>query len=903
MAKAKTKSYKHGGKQVMRPDAGLEHHVKAGNERKEPVVYRYDSSLAPEMAWDENPAREMAEWLIEVIAQAGEDNGAAFKPNKKGEYHYPTWKGGGVQFKSVQACAAKLREISKPFLNWSGKAEQHNIKVPTFELFKHEVLSTDVILSTAKAQCADELMAELNFDSTDDLADKIKAYEHTEPWKNRLILGDSLQVMNSLVTHEGQAGKVQMIYFDPPYGVKYNSNFQPFVKKTTVADGKDEDMIREPEMVRAFRDTWELGLHSYMTYIRDRSLLARTMLKSSGSIFVQISDTNVHHVRQVLDEVFGTDNFVSMICFKTTSGFSTKNLSSTGDYIIWYAKDKEFLKFNKIFQERQNEIGGQFARYILFPDGTSRGVTKDDKGKSEKDFPAGTKFFTSEHLSSQGGTAANFEFKGKMHSRNNWKTGLEGLNRLAEKNRIHATKSDLRYRRFTDDFPYQEITNLWTDTGTSGTGDNKKIYVVRTSVNIIKRCMHMTTEAGDIVMDITCGSGTTPFVAEQWGRRWIAIDTSRVPIALTRQRLLTSTFKCFKLKDPDQGPEGGFVYRQKTDKHGKHIGGIVPKITLESIAKNEKPEMVRIVDKPEEVKGVRVCGPFVIESTIQSAEDLETANVETADFHKTMFEVLRNAKQLDLRSGDALALEDIREAPDCDHIHAECVFETGGMEKKAAIAFGPEDAYVGTALLFDAHDEARKQGYDQLFLFGFGIMPKAQENAKGMKIPTTYVDVKRDVIMADLLKTDVTSQVFSITGMPDVTLRLAGKNDDGEQLYVAVVNGVDIFHPGREEGEDMEHTDGKDLPCWMLDSNYDEHSAFCPMQVAFPATDAWEKMMKTLKATDDPEAWDKLGCLQGTESIPFTIGETGEVAVKVFNARGDELMKVCKAKDAVEEDG
>ena len=802
----------------------------------------------------------------------------------------------------MQACAAKLRELSKPFLNWSGKAEQHEIKVPTFELFKHEVLSTDVILRTAKAQNADDLMEELNFGETDDVADRINAYEHTEPWKNRLILGDSLQVMNSLVVHEGMAGKVQMLYFDPPYGVKYNSNFQPFVKKTTVADGKDEDMIREPEMVRAFRDTWELGLHSYMTYIRDRALLARKMLKSSGSIFVQISDTNVHHVRQVLDEVFGTDNFVSMICFKTTSGFSTKNLSSTGDYIIWYAKEKESLKFNKIFQERKNEIGGQFARYILFPDGKSRGVNKDDKGKQEKDFPAGTKFFTSEHLSSQGGTAANFEFEGKTHSRSNWKTGLEGLKRLADKNRIHATENDLRYRRFTDDFPYQEITNLWTDTGTSGTGDNKKVYVVRTSVNIIKRCMHMTTEAGDIVMDITCGSGTTPFVAEQWGRRWIAIDTSRVPIALTRQRLLTSTFRCFRLKDPDQGPEGGFVYKQKVDKQGKHIGGIVPKITLESIAKDKKPEMVRIVDKPEEIKGVRVCGPFVIESTIQSAEDLEAANVETADFHKIMFEVLRNAKQLGLTGGDSLTLESIRELPDCDSIQAECVIQTGGKARKAAIAFGPEEAYIGTTLLLEAHDEAHRQGYHQLFLFGFGIMPKAQESANRMKIPTTYVDVKRDVVMTDLLKTDVTSQIFSITGMPDVTLKKAGKNDDGGQLYIVVVNGVDVFHPGREDGDDMEHTDGKDLPCWMLDSNYEEYNAFCPTQVAFPTTDAWEKMMKTLKANDDPEAWGQLGYLQGTESIPFIIGESGEIAVKVFNARGDELMKVCKAENAIDED-
>ena len=810
-----------------------------------------------------------------------------------------------MPFKSVQACAAKLRELSKPFLNWSGKAEQHEIKVPTFELFKHEVLSTDVILRTAKAHNADDLVEELNFGDTDDVADRIKAYEHTEPWKNRLILGDSLQVMNSLVTHEGMAGKVQMIYFDPPYGVKYNSNFQPFVKKTTVTDGKDEDMIREPEMVRAFRDTWELGLHSYMTYIRDRAFLARTMLAESGSIFVQISDTNVHHVRQVLDEVFGTDNFVSMICFKTTSGFQSRYLSATGDYIIWYAKTKESLKYNKIYEDRPDEIGGSNATNVLFPDGTNRGVTKDDVNGITV-FPEGTRFYRTGPLWSQTPSKKStvFEFEGKTYTRNDWRTGLDGLNNLAKANRIQSSKNDIWYRRFTDDFPYQEITNLWTDTSSvASSGDNKKIYVVRTATKVIERCMHMTSEAGDLVMDITCGSGTTPFVAEQWGRRWIAIDTSRVPIALTRQRLLTSTFRCFNLNDPKMGPSSGFVYRQKKNRNGKHVGGLAPKITLKSIAQDEEPEVIRIVDKPEEVKGVRVCGPFVIESTIQSAEDLEVANVETADFHKTMFEVLRNAKQLDLTGGECLTLDGIRELPDFDCIQAECMIETGGKAKKAAIAFGPEEAYIGTTLLLEAHDEARRQGYDRLFLFGFGIMPKARESANRMKVPTTYVDVKRDVVMADLLKTDVTSQVFSITGMPDVTFRRTGRNDDGKQLYVVVVNGVDIFHPGKKEGEDMEHTDGKDLPCWMLDSNYEEHNAFCPTQVAFPKTDAWEKMMKSLKATDGAETWERLGYLHGTESLPFTIGESGEVAIKVFNARGDELMKVCKAEDAVGEEG
>ena len=778
MAQSKaTESYKHNAKAIGRPTAGVEPHFKDAHGTRKPVAYRYDSSLAPEMKWDESPARDMGEWLLGVIAGAIKKGIVTFDPGDA-----PTWKGTGESFDSVQMCIEKLRSLSKPFLDWTGKAEQHEVRIPTFDLFKHEELSTEAILHTVRSHAADDDVMDL-FDYLDP-ADSINAYEHEEPWKNRLILGDSLQVMNSLVHNEGQASKVQMVYFDPPYGVKFESNFQPFVKKMSVKNGRDADMIREPEMVRAFRDTWELGVHSYLTYIRDRALLARTMLAPSGSIFVQISDTNVHHVRQVLDEVFGAENFMSIISFKTTNGATTAHLPVTGDYIIWYAKQKENVKFNKLFKDRPFEIGNSDASNILFPDGMSRGTTVDDHGKTENDFPKGTKFYMSNSITSRtpSAKATVFEFEGKKYSKKNWRTNLEGLQNLAKANRIHTTKNDLRYRKFTDDFPFWEITNLWDDTVVSGSGENKKIYVVRTAVKVVERCMHMTTEAGDLVMDITCGSGTTPYVAEKWGRRWIAIDTSRVPLALTRQRLLTSVFQWYELANPDRGPAGGFVYKKKLDrKSGKHVGGLVPKITLKSIARNEEPETVRIVDRPEETKGkFRICGPFVFESTIQSAEDLETANVETADFHKKMLGVLRSAKQLELRGGEALALDDIRELPDCDRIQAECTLKVKGKQKKAAIAFGPEDSYIGNTLLLEAHDEARSQGYDHLFLFGFGIISKAQESVNdGMEVPTTYVDVKRDVVMDDLLATDVTSQIFSITGVPDVELRKVGKNEGG----------------------------------------------------------------------------------------------------------------------------
>ena len=321
--KISSSAYKHSQESVQRPDVGVEAQFPI---KKAPKRYRYDSSLAPELCWDENAERPFAEWLLNLVAEAAEKGEAAVFAEPQ------IWEGTQEKLASLSQCAARLRSLTKPFLNWAGKAERQQISVPTLPLFVHERHSTQAILETLKAHKATGTNFDMFGDAELDIADKLDAYQHKGPWTNRLVLGDSLQVMNSLLEYEGMGGQVQMMYFDPPYGVKFGSNFQPFVRKRDVKHGADDEMIREPEMVKAYRDTWELGLHSYLAYLRDRLLLARELLAESGSIFVQISDDNLHHVREVMDEVFGSNNFLSQISFQTTSGFDSTTLPTMGDF-------------------------------------------------------------------------------------------------------------------------------------------------------------------------------------------------------------------------------------------------------------------------------------------------------------------------------------------------------------------------------------------------------------------------------------------------------------------------------------------------------------------------------------------------------------------------------------------
>jgi adenine-specific DNA-methyltransferase len=475
-----------------------------------------------------------------------------------------------------------------PQLIWAGKAEHTSFEVDVVPLHIHERISTRAILNAVRRPQPPQL--DLFGETPLPVNQQIEFYRHEIGWANRLILGDSLLVMNSLLVKECMAGKVQMIYVDPPYGIKYASNFQPRIDRRDVKD-KDEDLTREPEQIKAYRDTWTLGIHSYLTYLRDRLLLCRELLTESGSIFVQINDENLHLVRCLLDEVFGRENFVSVISFVKTSGKGGALLDVVNDFLLWYAKDKAQVKYRQLFLEKElGEEGTKGYQHVQLPDGVRRRLTSSEL-ESPTRLPEGARVFKAGDMTSQeaGATTFSYPFEGRaFHCGKNshWKTGYEGMERLRQAERLFATGNTLSYVRFLDEIPTRPLTNIWTDTGIAGYGD-PKVYAVQTNTKVVERCILMTTDPGDLVFDPTCGSGTTAYCAEKWGRRWITCDTSRVALAIARQRLMTAKFDYYELKDPERGPVGGFNYET------------VPHITLESIAKNDEIDAIAARYQPQ----------------------------------------------------------------------------------------------------------------------------------------------------------------------------------------------------------------------------------------------------------------------------------------------------------------
>jgi adenine-specific DNA-methyltransferase len=433
-----------------------------------------------------------------------------------------------------------------------------------------------------------------DFNGIPEGADKTDFYQHDQNWTNRMILGDSLQVMASLAEREGLRGKVQCIYFDPPYGIKFNSNFQWSTTSRDVKDGKPDHITREPEQVKAFRDTWRDGVHSYLTYLRDRLTVARDLLTDSGSIFIQIGDENVHRVRALMDEVFGEENFISTIAYAKTTGFSSDTLSNVSDYILWFAKKKNLLKYRPLFTAKlAGDAGATKYRAI-------------SSIQALKDTPhVQTRLATSDQLTSQGESASEqtFPYLGRSWNPSNglhWKTTIEGLIRASKAQRIMLEGSTPRYVRFLDDFAANPRTNIWLDIGGVQSRIDPKVYVVQTATEAISRCILMVTDPGDIVLDPTCGSGTSAYTAEQWARRWVTIDTSRVALALARARIMGARYPFYVLADSREGQlkEAEITGSAPSDRptYGNIRQGFVyervPHITLKSIANNTEIDVI-----------------------------------------------------------------------------------------------------------------------------------------------------------------------------------------------------------------------------------------------------------------------------------------------------------------------
>lgn len=543
-------SYRHPDKRVNNPEVGMVNTATDPHEGKN--QWAYDPHIDPALQFD--PQRGAIEALIDNALASGDSQ-------------------------QMRDALEELKRLQSPYLNWTGKAERTSFEIDTVSLHVHERIDPASILAAVRKtmqgdgkskgmeKAIQPGLFEAPFESLP-LRDAIDFYRHERGWANRLIAGDSLLVMNSMLQKESMAGKVQMIYIDPPYGIKYGSNFQPFVGKRDVKDRIDADLTQEPEMIKAFRDTWQLGIHSYLTYLRDRLLLSKELLSESGSVFVQISDENLHLVRQILDEVFGVDNFVSIITVRKTGAVSSpdaklNSLATIGDFIVWYAKDKATMKYQQIFSDK-SETGAAEAQYRLEDDsGSYQSVSIESNGYSETfHFPI---------------TVDGVDFR--PASTRHWSTTQTGIYRTLKAGRVLRTTKKLRFKKYLADFSVTPIANIWTDLmGAAGL-----VYVVQTNEKILERCMLMCTDPGDLVLDPTCGSGTTAYVAEKWGRRWITCDTSRVAVTLAKQRLMTSSFDYFELKYPHEGLKGGFIYKT------------VPHVTLKSIANN--PDIDRIYER------------------------------------------------------------------------------------------------------------------------------------------------------------------------------------------------------------------------------------------------------------------------------------------------------------------
>ena len=811
-----------------------------------------------------------------------------------------------------------------PELFWKNKYgpddQEDQLRPDIRSLYRHEHVSPELLLNRlrrpieldpANDESQGDFLEDLfgpTFQSHDELDKPSDYYKHGEKWTNRLIQGDSLTVMTSLVERESMTGQVQCVFFDPPYGIKYNSNWQMKINSRDITDGKDEHLTAEPEQIKAYRDTWEHGIHSYLTYLRDRLLVAKELLTPSGSCFVQISDENVHLVRCLMDEVFGSENFVSLISFKTTSGFESNTLPRVGDYLVWYAKNRETVKYNRLYEKQEISIGAGNAKWVVSEDGTYRGVSANEKAGVDP-LPVKAKLYNPDNIVSQGSTnePQPFEYLGKTYyppSNSHWKAKYpEGMKRLAELGRIHIAKNSIRYRRFADDFPYQVIGNLWTDTAT-GNFTEEKAYVVQTATKVIQRCILMTTDPGDLVLDPTCGSGTSAYVAEQWGRRWITIDTSRIALNLARTRLTTAVYPWYRLYDEDQKDiRLGFQYVT------------VPHITLKGLANDEPAQAETLYDQPIEDKTrMRVSGPFTVETlqadTVSSAAELEQTETAAPKGQPSFFDrVFAHLTSNGLRTGikqEQAILSRIEALPG-PALHAAGYFATPeGGERKVYLHIGPQFAAVSKQAVNQAVIAARRHNdADWLVILGFSFdsdLVGSQESSKQLgKMRVDMARMHDDLLQEGLTKkNDKKAASFVILGEPDIDLL---RSDDTKSVQVRI-NGLDIYDPMADQ---LKPRSRADIAYWTVDDEYDESRGYVTRQLFFCGGDKkefskWErklsdqvkiqqrqKIAAQLRLVLDEEAFDRL---YGFESHPIPATPGRRLAVRIISQFGEECTRV-----------
>jgi adenine-specific DNA-methyltransferase len=848
--------------------------------------------------------------------------------------------------------------------------EDESLHVDIRSLYRHEHIAPETLIKGLYRLVAEQSKTQAELFATAELfgnaigheeLDKVSDYyTHSDGWTNRLIQGDSLLVMTSLLEREGMTGQVQCIYLDPPYGIKYKGNWQIRLNDTRMSESDADDSLSgEPEQIKAFRDTWELGIHSYLSYLRDRLLVARQLLHESGSCFVQISDENVHLVRALMDEVFGSACFFTEFLVKKKGSQKGEFIEAVNDVVLWYGKipkenQKDYkTKFRPMFEKV--DLDSETLREYKFaelPDGkvfevanakTPEGDEFDYRLSPKRlfqDYPD-VRIFRSNPLTS-GGERKNqslpYRFKGQeFHpgAGNCWKTTVQtddgskpGMDVLAERNRLLIGDKQLRFKSYLADFGYQKLSNWWDGLG----GASNPVYVVQTNTEIVKRCILMTTDPGDLVLDPTCGSGTTAYVAEQWGRRWITTDTSRIALNIAKTRLMTATFPYYQLYDQQNCDlRQGFNYKK------------VPHVTLGSIANNEPPAEETLYDQPrEDKKRLRVAGPFTVE-TLQSYEPISpeelarqrTEDKELGNFEDLIFAHLKSAGvktgvkeenavfvRIDRLAHSALHAEGWYPATSGSSRREEAQTSSSGkgqslvtsaatmVEKKAYLHIGPKFGTVSKQAVTEAIKACRdKRDGDWLLIMGFAFESGITELSRSFgNFQVSIVRMHDDLLQLGLLKKDKKAASFVTIGEPDIRLVTPILPSPGEGQWAFVeIAGLDIYDPIKDE---VKSRDVHDIAYWMVDDDYDG-SNFVVRQVFFCGGDKdefddWKKGLsdiakaatkkkaeQTLKVEIDDEAFSRI---YGHKSHPFPVKKGQKIAVRVISQFGEETTKILDAK-------
>lgn len=734
-----------------------------------------------------------------------------------------------------------------PKLQWAEKIDSGDIKIPTVPLYIHEKIDPKLLARNLKKQDSQE-QSTLDFFNENSLKlDEISAvqfYQYEYGWSNRLILGDSKLIMNSLLKKEKMAQKVQMIYLDPPYGIRFNSNFQ-----NLVSNSREDEVSTDPQMIRAFRDTWELHIHSYLTYLRDRLLIAYDLLKDSGSVFVQISSDNVHLVRVLLDEIFGYDNFVRQIKFRTTSNTVETGIETIHDYIIWYAKNKQNMKLHQIYQDKY--VTGKKELQPLYNKGyrKTRSVTYVIRGE-----------------------------KVPCKENSYWRHSNEVINALDKINRIERSdRGNYSFIKYDTDFPYTKYNDVWSDTWSPELSE--KLYVVQTQNKVVERCIMMTTDPGDLILDPTCGGGTTAQSAEKLGRRWITCDTSRIAISLARIRLMSSVYEYYKLKSEELGIKAGFIYKK------------IDKITIKSLANEEPKKSITIYHEMDIDKSkMRVSGPFTVEAaTPPNVLNIDRDKIENnQSYLLDWIEGIRNngiknrnntMKFLSL----SLDLENT-----LIHARGELI-----DNQSVAISFGPQYhpfSKLQAEEVLEAIDKLKDKPKILLFISNqfdpevANILTERNES----KLAVYMADIDKDFLVADLRKSTKSNkniQSFWIIGQPNITISCT------EKQYTVTINGFDYVDPVNNEYQSG-NTDK--IAMWMIDTDYDGKSIH-PDQIYFPnigtkISKRWKNFLSEINGELNPEVLEPF---YRTKSIPFkTNGK--KIAIKIIDDAGVESVRVLK---------